>query len=106
MEKPKFSQHLLRTSDYRSLSDIERAVKLVKSGVLTGRAAARACNIPSTTLQRALVSTAQGRPLGIPGRPSFFNQAEKENFQQTILDRVDAGEQPSVSVAQEVVSFI
>ena len=64
------------TSDFRHLSKVEKAVKLVHDFNVPSSLAAESVNMSRTTLQRATRAVAEEREIGRCGKPRIFNEIE------------------------------
>lgn len=60
---------ITRTSAYRGLSKVDKAVKLVEEEQCSLPEASNATGVPVTTIWRAKKAKAEKRTVGVPGRP-------------------------------------
>lgn len=72
------ARRLLCTVDFRNLTPLEKAVKLVQNHEISQRCAGRVCKRGRRAIQCALKSSKKGDPIGVRGRHKIFNREEEE----------------------------
>jgi hypothetical protein len=99
-----FSSRLLATNDYRSLPSINKAIKLRKDNNLSFRTVVEATNITLPALQRAEKAIAEGREVGVNGRPNVLTKAAMECFIDLVNSFIDMREEINYDTAKQLVS--
>ena len=93
------------TSDYRELTPIERAVRLVLEHKASLRKAALCCGVTASSLNRAVNARKEGRDIGINGRPPSLEPAEMLVLANELSNRVDSDETLDFGKARNIVSI-
>ncbi len=75
---------LLATSEFRALSNMGKAVKLVQEHNYSIRKAADLLNLKKSVLHRAIKLAMNGKSVQPTGRPPILNSSEKENVIRNI----------------------
>src|SRR4051812_9170964 len=99
-KKVLLAKRALVSAEYRRLEPIQRVLKLTSDNIASQRVAEAASGIPRSSLQRAANAVAHNRPARCVGRPRHLDGADKENFEQTLLNRVETGPKPTIQDAQ------
>lgn len=83
---------LLATSEFRALSNMGKAVKLVQEHNYSIRKAADLLNLKKSVLHRAIKLAMNGKSVQPTGRPPILNSSEKENVIRNINKNIDSKE--------------
>jgi hypothetical protein len=98
-----FSLRLLATSDYRNLPPIDKAIKLREDEKLSYRTVVKSTDVTLPSLQRAEKARAEGRELGVNGRPNVLNKAAMECFIDLVNSFIDMREEINYDTAKQLV---
>lgn len=94
---------LTRTSEYRGLSKVEKAIKLMEEERCSFPRAARATGAAVATIFRAKKAREEGRPIGVPGRPLILGIDGEECLVMAIQEADDKRKQLSYVKLRERV---
>ncbi len=75
---------MMTTKEYRGLSPLERAAKLVSDAKCGTRLAAEVCSLSRGSVVCGTKAVKAGRQVGLIGRPRTFNASEEELFTEKI----------------------
>jgi|SRR5271163_407212 hypothetical protein len=92
-----------RTSAYRGLSKVDRALKLMDEEGAGLRESAEAVEISYSKLFRAKKAREENREIGVHGRPRILNTKEEAELVQAIVDADIAGKPLTYKRLREVV---
>jgi hypothetical protein len=68
-------ERMIRTAEFRCLTKMEKAIKLINENNVSLRDAAHICGIRShSTISAAMKAIREKRAIGINGRPKIFSE--------------------------------
>jgi hypothetical protein len=88
MENEVNTTRIINTIDFRGLTPLQKALKLIEEYHISQRQAAKACKVGRRAVQCALNTHKRGRPVGVRGRPKIFKLAEENE----VISRIDEAE--------------
>jgi hypothetical protein len=71
-EKERRASYLRLSAAYRGLTPLEQALKMNEEEGIGRRIAAKVCNVGVGTIERAITAKAEGRNIGVNGRPRLL----------------------------------
>ena len=71
-EKERRASYLRLSAVYRGLTPLEQALKMNEEEGIGRRIAAKVCNVGVGTIERAITAKAEGRNIGVNGRPRLL----------------------------------
>ena len=98
-------EKLLASSAYRSLPEVERAMKLVNDEGLSQNKASMYSRVERTKLRRAIKAQKAGRPVGQVGRPRILNDNMEELLKDKINDALNNGETITSARFRDLVRY-
>ena len=78
------SRYFFGKREYRELTPIEKAVRLVRSEHLSQRTAAETAGVTRGALQRAMKALDEQREIGQIGRPRLLSATQQEAFDEAL----------------------
>ena len=98
------ARFLLRTSEFRALDPVARAIKLMHEHDVGRPTAAKLCAINENAIRRGIAALADGRLLHVHGRPNLLNEMQTDNFGKLLSERAaENGNEPNYKEAREMV---
>jgi len=103
MEKKDVLLKLFATSDYRTLSNLRKGLKLIADGHCGLTCAGELCSVGRSALQRGRLALLEGRDPEVNGRPTIFSASEKENVLNVLNQERKEGVNIDYKEGQRVV---
>ncbi len=92
--------------EFRGLSRIEKAVKLIKDEKATYQATCEYFQISKGSLQRAVKATSEGRSIGRNGKPPTFTVIEELCLVDLIKEKIYSGENIKLDKLCDIVKIV
>jgi hypothetical protein len=96
-------QRLLRTGDYRNLSDVDKALKLMEEKEVSMACAAKVVGIDVGRVKRAKKAKKENRCVGVVGRPKLLSSEGEAKLVDAILEADNAKKALSYQKVKEKV---
>lgn len=84
-------------AEYRGLTNVEKAVKLVQEHSAKPTTAANAMGVEKNKLKRALKAVEEGRNMGVRGRPTLLQPEEEEVLVSIVKGKINQKTPPKFS---------
>jgi hypothetical protein len=93
----------MRTCDYRNLSEVDKALKLVKEKEVSMAVAAQVVGVDVGRVKRAKKANKENRCVGVVGRPKLLSSEGEAKLVDTILEADNAKKALSYQKVKEKV---
>lgn len=98
------ARRLLSTSEYRGLSNKEKAIKLIENNVASRRIAEEICGVSRRGIGRAMKAKEEGRDIEVNHRPPIFSDDECEELLKIIEDNYPTSGLNYVEIRKKVIN--